>query len=299
MAEIRAAPAVAPDPASGWSLWPAPAKINLFLRIVGRRADGYHLLQTVFQLLDWGDEVALRLREDGRIVRHRGAVGVAPDEDLVVRAAHALRQASGCRHGADIDVDKRIPQGGGFGGGSSDAASVLVGLNRLWNLGLGPEDLARIGLALGADVPVFVHGRSAFAEGVGEQLTPVDLPPRWFLLVDPGFGVATAEVFRAPDLTRTAPPTTIADFLSGSELGNVFEPVLRARSPELAAALDWLASFGTAHVSGTGSGLFLAFDDRACAEVVHARLPPCWRGWIVAGVNVSPLLRHARIGMND
>lgn len=280
-----------PLPEDGWSLWPAPAKLNLFLRIVGRRADGYHLLQTVFQLLDWGDTVALRPRADGRIVRHRGAAGVAAQDDLTVRAALALRDAAGATAGADIDVDKRIPQGGGFGGGSSDAATVLVALNRLWRLGLSGDELAGIGLSLGADVPVFVRGRSAFAEGVGEKLTPLALPRRWFLLVDPGVGVPTAELFRAPDLTRDAPSATIPDFVSGSVHGNAFEPVLRARSPRIAAALDALAAFGAPNVTGTGGGLFLAFDDPAHAREAAARLMPEWRCWIAEGVDESPLLR--------
>lgn len=280
-----------PLPGDGWSLWPAPAKLNLFLRIIGCRADGYHLLQTVFQLLDWGDDIALRTRADGRIVRQRGAPGVIARDDLAVRAALALRAATGCELGADIDIDKRIPAGGGFGGGSSDAATVLVGLNRIWRLHLPADELARIGLALGADVPVFVHGRSAFAEGVGERLAPLALPRRWFLLVDPGFGVSTAELFRAPDLTRDALPTTIADFLSGSVSGNAFESVLRKRSARIGAALDALASFGTPHVTGTGAGLFLAFDDPARADAVRARLPPEWRAWVAAGVDESPLRR--------
>ena len=281
----------APPPGEGWSLWPAPAKLNLFLRITGRRTDGYHLLQTVFQLLDWGDDIALRTRADGRIERHRGAPGVGARDDLAVRAALALRAATGCGLGAEIDINKRIPLGGGFGGGSSDAATVLVGLNRLWGLHRTDDELACIGLALGADVPMFVHGRSAFAEGIGERLVPLALPRRWFLLVDPGFGVSTAELFQAPDLTRDAPPTTIADFLSGSVSGNAFEPVLRKRSPWIGAALDALASFGTPHVTGTGAGLFLAFDDPARADAVRARLPSQWRTWVAAGVDESPL-RH-------
>lgn len=277
-------------PVDGWSVWPAPAKLNLFLHVIGRRADGYHALQTAFQLLDWGDDVALRVRADGRIKRLRGAPGVLAQDDLAVRAALALRAATGCGLGADIDIEKRIPPGGGFGGGSSDAATVLVGLNYIWRLHLTADQLARIGLALGADVPVFVHGRTAFAEGVGERLTPLALPQRWFLLADPGFGVSTAELFQAPDLTRDAPPTTIADFLSGSVSGNAFEPVLRKRCPRIGAALDALAAFGTPHVTGTGAGLFLAFDDRARAEAVRAKLPPQWRAWVAAGVDESRLL---------
>lgn len=282
-----------PAPQEGWSLWPAPAKLNLFLRIVGQRRDGYHLLQTVFQLLDWGDQVALRPRTDGRIVRVRGAEGVAAQDDLVVRAALALRKVAKNDAGIDIDVHKRIPQGGGFGGGSSDAATVLVALNRLWRLNFPEDKLASVGLGLGADVPVFVRGRSAFAQGIGEDLHPLDLPTRWYLLVDPGVCVPTAELFRAQELTRDAVSVTITDFVSGSVQGNAFEPVLRARSPEVAAALDELARFGTPKVTGTGAGLFLPFDDPARAHSVRAQLPPHWRAWIAKGVNESPLLRHS------
>src|SRR5690606_33154188 len=199
---------------SGWSDWPAPAKLNLFLRIPGRRADGYHLLQTVFRLLDWGDTVHLRPREDGRIVRHGESVaGVAEADDLMVRAAILLQTASKIDKGADISVEKRIPAGGGFGGGSSDAATVLVALDALWDTRLGLDHLAELGLQLGADVPVFVRGDNAWGEGIGEILNPVRLPPAWYLLVDPGVQVPTAELYRAPELTRDAPPATMSDFV--------------------------------------------------------------------------------------
>lgn len=271
-----------------WTRWPAPAKLNLFLHIVGRRADGYHLLQTVFQLLDWGDEIALRVRDDGRIVRHAGAAGVAAEDDLVVRAARALRKAAGTAFGADLLVTKQIPQGGGFGGGSSDAATTLLGLNELWGAGLNVDELADIGLRLGADVPIFVRGRSAWAEGVGEQLESLPLPERWYLLVDSGVAVPTAELFQAPELTRDARSATIADFVSGNVHGNAFEPVLRGRARAVAQALDRLAEFGEACVTGTGGGLFVAFEDRARAENARAQLPGDWRCWIAKGVNESP-----------
>ncbi len=282
---------------AGWSLWPAPAKLNLFLRILGRREDGYHVLQTAFQLLDWGDVVALRLRGDGRILRQRGAVGVAAEDDLAVRAAVALRDAA--RRdvpGVDIDIDKRIPQGGGFGGGSSDAATVLVALNCLWELNFPEDALAEIGLALGADVPVFVRGRSAFAEGVGERLTPLDLPPRSYLLVDSGISVPTAELFRAPDLTRDCPATTISGFISGSVGENVFEPVLRARSPAIVAMLERLSQVGEARVTGTGGGLFVAFEHPDAALAARRTLPGDWRAWVVEGVNESPLQQRLAQG---
>lgn len=276
----------------GWSDWPAPAKLNLFLRILGRRPDGYHRLQTVFQLLDWGDTVRLRPRADGR-VRRAGdpGYGVPEADDLVVRAAKLLQEAANCSQGADIDVIKRIPLGGGFGGGSSDAATVLVALNHLWDAGLDEDALAVLGLRLGADVPVFVRGRSAWAEGVGEELTVLDLPPAAYVLVDPGVSVPTAELFQTPDLTRDAAPATIADFVSGSELGNAFEPVLRRRSEAVEAALQALSQLGPAALTGTGGGCFARFGARADAEAALTRLPPGLRAWVAEGVAVSPLHR--------
>ncbi|MDN5781405.1 MAG: 4-(cytidine 5'-diphospho)-2-C-methyl-D-erythritol kinase, partial [Luteimonas sp.] len=218
-----------PGAEAGWSRWPAPAKLNLCLRIVGRRADGYHRLQTVFRLLDWGDTIHLRPRPDGVVSRHgASAPGVAEVDDLAVRAAKILQFEAKTRQGVDIVVEKSIPAGGGFGGGSSDAATVLRALDCLWGLDLGLEWLAALGLQLGADVPVFVRGRNAWAEQAGERLTPLDLPPAWYVLVDPGIHVATAELFQAAELTRNAAPATISDFVSGISLGNAFEPVLRS-----------------------------------------------------------------------
>ncbi len=272
-----------------WSHWPAPAKLNLFLRIVGRRDDGYHRLQTVFQLLDWGDDVTLRLRGDGRIVRHAGPPGVSADDDLAVRAARALQAASGTRQGADIGVAKRIPLGGGFGGGSSDAASVLVGLNWLWDLRLDQQTLADIGLRLGADVPVFVYGRSAWAEGVGEQLTAIDLPDRHYLLLDPGVMVPTGELFQAPELTRNDSPITMRDFLNPNGFGNAFEAVLRARSARVDEALNALSGFGRAQLTGSGSGCFVAFASPVEAEQARAKLANRWSVWCARGVICSGL----------
>lgn len=272
-----------------WSHHPAPAKLNLFLHITGRRPDGYHCLRTVFQLLDWGDTIALRARSDGRIERLEGPADVPPDADLTVRAARALQAATGTTHGADIAITKRIPQGGGFGGGSSDAATVLVALNRLWQTNLDEDALATIGLTLGADVPVFVRGHSAFAEGIGDQLTPISLPPRWYLLVDSGVHVPTAALFQAPDLTREAPSATISDFVSGQLRGNVFAPVLCRREPRIARALDVLSAFGDAQVTGTGGGLFVPFDDPDAAHAACHALPADWRAWVARGVDVSPL----------
>ncbi|MGE8263747.1 MAG: 4-(cytidine 5'-diphospho)-2-C-methyl-D-erythritol kinase, partial [Stenotrophomonas sp.] len=207
------------DAVDGGSTWPAPAKLNLFLHITGRRPDGYHQLQTVFRLLDWGDRIHLRVRDDGRIRREGPSVaGVAEADDLAIRAAHLLKAAANIAQGADIGVEKRVPAGGGFGGGSSDAATVLVALNRLWGAGLEVDALAALGLQLGADVPVFVRGHNAWAEGVGELLTPIALPPAWFVLVHPGVHVPTPALFASPDLTRDAPVAKIADFASGSLL---------------------------------------------------------------------------------
>ncbi len=276
---------------AGWSYWPAPAKLNLFLQITGRRADGYHELQTVFRLLDWGDRIGLRLREDGRVHRDGPSVaGVAEADDLVVRAAIALKKASNSGKGVDIRVEKRIPAGGGFGGGSSDAATVLVALNALWGTGLDEDALAAIGVQLGADVPVFVRGRSAWAEGVGEKLQPLALPDAWYVLVDPGVHVPTAELFRSPDLTRDALPVKIADFASGTVLGNAFEPVLRRREPAIEAVFQALSGVGRARLTGSGSGCFVEFTTRVAAERALAELPKELRAWVAAGVDRSPLL---------
>lgn len=272
-----------------WSSWPAPAKLNLLLRILGRRPDGYHELQTLFQLLDWGDEVRLRVRPDGRVVLHTPLAGVAQDEHLAVRAAHALQAAAGVRLGADIAVDKHIPLGGGFGGGSSDAATVLLGLDALWDTRLQQSRLAALGLALGADVPVFLAGESAWAEGIGERLTAFPLPPRWYLVLDSGVRVSTAELFQAPDLTRDAAPLTMSQVASPDALDNVFEPVLRARSPSIAEALDALSRFGRARVTGTGGGCFVAFASRDAAEHAAGLLAGTHAVRVVRGVQRSPL----------
>jgi 4-diphosphocytidyl-2-C-methyl-D-erythritol kinase len=280
-------------PAGGeWTVWPAPAKLNLFLRIRGRRADGYHELQTVFRLLDWGDEIRLRRRDDGRVRRLREVPGVAADADLAVRAAQLLQRHAGTTAGVDIEVDKRIPMGGGLGGGSSDAATVLVALNLLWELDLDEEVLAGLGRQLGADVPVFVRGRSAWAEGIGDKLTPLDLPRRHYVVVDPHEPVPTAALFQAPELTRNAPRATISSFASGETTENAFAPVVRARHPRVAAALDWLGGFGQARLSGSGGCVFL--ETRSCdrAMEIAGRCPAAFTATVAAGVDVSPL-QHA------
>jgi 4-diphosphocytidyl-2-C-methyl-D-erythritol kinase len=284
----------------GWSSWPAPAKLNLFLQVTGRRADGYHALQSVFRILDWGDRIRLRPRPDGEIRRHgTSAPGVAEGDDLTVRAAKLLQKSANVQHGADIFVEKRIPAGGGFGGGSSDAATVLVALSTLWGLDWPDARLAALGLQLGADVPVFVHGVDAWAEGVGEVLTPMELPPAWYLLVDPGAHVGTAELFQAPELTRDAAPATIADFVSGAISGNVFEPLVRRREAAVEAAFQALAQVGTPRLTGTGGGCFVEFGDRATADAALPALPPGLRAWVAAGAGGSPLRRALAGFRND
>lgn len=276
---------------AGWSWWPAPAKLNLFLHITGRRADGYHELQTVFRLLDWGDRIGLRLREDGQVRREgEGAAGVAEADDLAVRAARLLKESANVAQGVDIIVEKNISAGGGFGGGSSDAATVLVVLNRLWQAGLDEDALAALGLRLGADVPVFVRGHNAWAEGVGERLQPVALAPAWYVIVEPGVHVPTPALFADPDLTRDSPVAKIEDFASGTLVGNVFEPVLRRREPAVEAALAALSSIGSARLTGSGSGCFVEFASHAAAEQGRSKLPKELRARVAAGVARSPLL---------
>jgi 4-diphosphocytidyl-2-C-methyl-D-erythritol kinase len=290
-------------PGSALTWWPAPAKLNLFLHITGRYADGYHALQTIFQLIDHCDRIGVAVREDGRIERPTGAQEIPPEQDLVVRAARLLQRHTGVSLGADLHVLKHIPTGGGLGGGSSDAATVLLVLNDLWRTQRPREELARLGLMLGADVPVFVRGESAWGEGRGEQLEPMSLPERWFLVIHPGVSVSTAEVFQAPELTRNSPILTIRAF-SAAHASNVCEPVVRARHPEVAEALDWLAAqvqsqdpnraaVSGARMSGTGSCIFAAFDRWEAAERVAARVPDQWRCFVARGLNRSPL--HAML----
>lgn len=269
-------------------VWPAPAKLNLFLHITGRRADGYHLLQTVFQFLDHGDRLGFTLRDDGHIGRARSLPGVAEEADLVVRAARRLQAVSGTRLGAVIELDKRLPLGGGLGGGSSDAATTLVALNRLWGTGLDVDALAALGLELGADVPVFIRGQAAWGEGVGEVLVPVDLPEPWYVVLIPPVTVSTAEIFAAPELIRDCHPITIRDFLRG-EGGNVCEPVVRARYPRVDAALWALSRHAEAYMTGTGACVFAAFDGETAARDAWADLFADWDGFVARGCNRSPL----------
>ncbi len=268
--------------------WPAPAKLNLMLHITGRRADGYHELQTVFQLIGFCDELAFEVTDSAEIVRIGGPAEVPADQDLVVRAARALQRATAHPNGARIHLRKRIPMGGGLGGGSSDASTTLVALNALWKTGLKIDQLAAIGVELGADVPIFVHGHSAWAEGVGDRLTPMALPARWFVVIHPGVSVATREVFQAPELTRNSPLITIRDFAATGGR-NDCEPVVRARVPAVADALDWLTKFQPARMTGTGSCIFAAFDSAMDAERVAARVPDVWRSWVAQGLDRSPV----------
>jgi 4-diphosphocytidyl-2-C-methyl-D-erythritol kinase len=273
--------------------WPAPAKLNLFLHVTGRRADGYHELQTLFQLIDLCDTVTIEMREDGQIERPVGPAGVAPEADLAVRAAQALKQATGARRGASIRIDKRIPLGAGLGGASSDAATTLLVLNELWDCRLPAPALVRLALPLGADVPVFIEGSSAWAEGIGERLTPVSLPERWYVIIWPNVSISTREVFQSPELTRNSPLITIrAFFESGGR--NDCEPVVRARSAEVAEALDWLARTGAAHMSGTGSCVFSVLTTAAQAERLAAQVPDRWTSFVARGLNTSPLQRQLK-----
>jgi 4-diphosphocytidyl-2-C-methyl-D-erythritol kinase len=272
--------------------WPAPAKINLFLHVVGRRADGYHLLQTVFRFLDFGDVLRFSPRSDGGIVAAHALPGVDADTDLTVRAARLLREAAGGREGATIALEKRIPMGGGLGGGSSDAATTLLALNRLWGCGLSSAELQALGLQLGADVPIFIHGRSAFAEGIGERFSDLALPPAWYLVTMPGVAVPTVEIFRAPDLRRDTPAMRAADWRPG--MGhNDLEPVACRLYPEVAEHLAWLRGRAPARMSGSGACCFAEFDTEADARAALAALPAGMRGLVARGLDSHPLCAAA------
>jgi 4-diphosphocytidyl-2-C-methyl-D-erythritol kinase len=267
---------------------PAPAKINLFLHVVGRRADGYHLLQSVFRLLDWCDTLDFELREDRRINRCNDVSGVPAESDLVVRAALLLQQATGCPFGADITLHKQLPMGGGLGGGSSDAATALIALNRLWATGLGRAELAALGLQLGADVPFFIGGRDAFVEGIGEQLTPIDLPEAWYLVLSPGVEVSTAEIFRSSLLTRNTEAIRIADFAFRATR-NDLQAAACDQNPEIAAAVEWLERFAPARMTGSGACVFAALDSENAASDIIAACPPKWRAWKARSLARHPL----------
>jgi len=276
----------------GWSAWPAPAKLNLFLHVLGRRSDGYHELQTLFQLLDWGDEIRIRVTSDGSIRRLEASYPVPAEEDLVVRAARLLQTAAPAGAGAEIDVRKAIPLGSGLGGGSSDAATVLLALNRAWGCALSAGELAVLAARLGADVPVFVHGRTALASGIGEQLTPVSLGRRDYVLVLPDLPISTAAVFGDPMLRRDSRPISLAEARTG--LGrNDCEAVVLARFPEMAALFDSLSRWGHPRLTGTGSAVFLEMADAEASERTAQEMKNLYNVRAVGGVDCSPL--HARL----
>lgn len=275
----------------GWtwrSVYPAPAKINLFLHVVGRRADGYHLLQTVFRFLGHGDRLRFAPRHDDLVRLATPLPGVPPESDLTVRAARLLQDETGCRAGVDIRIEKRLPLGGGLGGGSSDAATVLLALNHLWRLGLSRRRLQEIGLRLGADVPVFVFGRNAFAEGIGETLQAVELPPSWYVVLEPPVQVATAAIFGAAELKRDSLPIVASDWHPGFG-ANDLEAVAGARFPAIAEHLACLSAFAPARMTGSGACVFAEFATREQAAAALRQLPEGLRGWLAAGLAEHPL----------
>ncbi|WP_462331228.1 4-(cytidine 5'-diphospho)-2-C-methyl-D-erythritol kinase [Thiohalocapsa halophila] len=281
-------PQIVPRPDADGA-WPAPAKLNLMLRVLGRRVDGYHSLQTVFQFLDRADRLYFTPRSDGRVLRGRGCAEIAPEQDLVVRAAMALRAATGSGAGVEIAVEKVLPMGGGLGGGSSDAATALHALNQLWDLGLDIERLAEIGLALGADVPVFVRGQACWAEGVGEEMAPVALPEPWYVVLIPPESVSTAAVFNDPELTRDSPPITMADFIAGERPNDCLRVVAK-RYPTVAAAFDWLVAMeAKPQLTGTGGCVFATLESAETARAVAGRAPKQYRAFAARGHNRSPL----------
>ena len=268
--------------------WPAPAKLNLFLHITGRRDDGYHNLQTLFQFLEFGDYLQLQVRQDGEIHRQTTIAGVDPQQDLTVRAARLLQQHTGCTQGVDIRIEKNLPMGGGLGGGSSDAATTLVALNELWDLGLAQAELIDLGRSLGADVPIFIHGHAAWAEGAGEILTSIDPPEDNYLLIVPPAHVSTAEIFNHPALTRDSSPIKIADFLEGQG-HNDLEAVVRQEYPVIDEAMNWLQHFANARMTGTGAGVFITTESPRKAQLIAQQAPADWQCFVTQGLNSSPL----------
>lgn len=268
--------------------WPAPAKLNLFLHVVGRRDDGYHLLQSIFRLIDCCDWVRFSPLPGSRVALAQALEGVEEDQELCVRAARLLQAHTGCREGVEILLDKNIPVGGGLGGGSSDAATTLIALNRLWGLGLDRMRLAELGLQLGADVPFFLFGRNAFVEGIGERLAPVDLPAAWYLVLVPPAAVSTRKIFSLPNLTRNTKSIKISSFSAGFGR-NDLEPAVCGRYPVVAQHLDWLRAHGEARMSGSGACVFSEFSTEAQARAVASRLPPDMRGFVARGLDRHPL----------
>jgi 4-diphosphocytidyl-2-C-methyl-D-erythritol kinase len=270
------------------SVYPAPAKLNLFLHVLGRRADGYHLLQTMFRFVGYGDRLRFSPLNDGQITLSHPLPGVPPEIDLSVRAARLLQQETGCRKGVRIDIEKRLPMGGGLGGGSSDAATALLALNHLWQTGVPCRRLQEIGLSLGADVPVFVFGENAFAEGVGEALQPMNLSPAWYVVLEPPVQAPTATIFKDPQLKRDTPPVSASAWRPGFG-GNDLQAVAVRQFPEIARHLDWLAQFGDARMTGSGACVFAEFAGEEAAREVLTKLPGDMRGWTVPGLDEHPL----------
>jgi len=273
---------------------PAPAKLNLFLHVTGRRPDGYHLLQTLFCFVDLHDTLHFALRKDGMILRGNEVEGVAAEHDLCVRAAKLLQAETGCRLGVEITVEKHIPMGGGLGGGSSDAATTLIALNRLWNLGLDRTRLMQFGLRLGADVPVFIFGENAYAEGVGEKLQPFPLQPAWYVVLCPPVQVPTARIFAHPELTRNTVSLTMRAlserlFRDGRQFHNDLQPVVCSLYPEVAHYIAWLEKFGSARLTGSGACVFAEFPDRGAADAVLGQLPEGMHGIVAQGLAKHPL----------
>ncbi|MFO1386910.1 MAG: 4-(cytidine 5'-diphospho)-2-C-methyl-D-erythritol kinase [Chitinivorax sp.] len=268
---------------------PAPAKLNLFLHVTGRRADGYHLLQTVFRFIDFADTLHFSLRTDAEVRHLNPLPGVLAENDLTVRAARLLQAETGCRLGVDIRIDKRLPMGGGLGGGSSDAATTLIALNRLWQLGLGRERLQQLGLSLGADVPVFVFGRNAFAEGVGEALAPINLSSPWYVVLMPQVEVPTAKIFAAEALTRNTLPIRMAafpDVLTRNDL----QPVVCEMFSQVQKAIEWLSQFAEAKMTGSGACVFAEFDSQQSAQSVLESAPAEFKGVVARGLDQHPML---------
>ncbi len=274
--------------------WQAPAKINLFLNVIGRRNDGYHLLQTVFQFIDLCDQLQFHLTSDGEITRLPGNSPVPAKDDILIAAAARLQKHGQVSQGVSIEIDKRIPIGGGLGGGSSNAATCLLALNQLWGLDLPLRTLADIGLELGADVPVFIHGEAAWASGIGEQLEALELYEPYMLIIDPGTPVSTAQIFADRELTRQNDPITIRAFLQGST-DNVCEPVVRRHYPQVAQALDWLNLHRPARMTGTGACVFATVDSMSQAEELKSRVPKRWTAFVVKAINRNPVHRQLQL----
>ncbi len=279
-------------------LWPSPAKLNLFLYITGQRPNGYHDLQTLFQFVDYGDSLSFTVRDDSAIVLTTPTDGVADDENLVIRAARLLQSHAGVSLGAEISLQKRIPMGGGLGGGSSNAATVLIALNTLWNCGYSDTELAQLGIRLGADVPVFVTGHAAFAEGIGEILHPVEPPEKWFLIAHPGVSIPTPVIFGDPELTRNTPKRTV-NVLLNTPYANDCEPIARKRFYEVEQLLSWLLEYAPSRLTGTGACVFAEFDTESAARHVLDKAPSWMRGFVAKGVNISPLHRFRETWLRD